>query len=98
MRILTIFEDTMIDAKLSSPNAAVATGFESGEMRWLGECVDLMTGKEMAFSWTNDQMSAVIALAMGVGEEDTPGFNAKNLYAIAEPLFKDWPKECRPIP
>ena len=59
---------------------------------------DNFTGKSGTAKWTPQQLCAVIALAFGAGEEKWLGYDVDALYATAEPLFKDWPAECRPIP
>ena len=66
--------------------------------RWRILCQDNFTGDNQEASWTNEQFTSVLALMNGVGEDETPGFDAKKLYEVCEPLFKDWPKNVRPIP
>ena len=65
---------------------------------WLITVTDARTGKTASGKWTPEQLCAVLTLAQGAGEEKWSGYWAEKLYAIAEPLFKDWPAECRPIP
>lgn len=59
---------------------------------------DRFSGKCATDLWTNQQMAAVLVLAMGVGEDNDPGYDIRTLYEVAEGAIKDLPPEVRPIP
>lgn len=55
---------------------------------------DSFMGTVMYDRWTQEQIVAVVTLAL-LGDEIP---QAASLYEIAEPLFDDWPQGCRCIP
>lgn len=65
--------------------------------KWQGTCYDTLSGKSQDFTWTMEEFTAIIALALN-GEDMNYRINVRECYAIAEPLVKDWPVEARPIP
>ncbi len=73
---------------------------------WEGVILDSPTGKTAKVGFNNVQLSAIVALALGLGEDliDTDETLVDRLVEIAEPCFKttidgkDFPKECRMIP
>lgn len=72
--------------------------------RWQVVLSDIVTGKTFEALWTNRELAAVLALAVGsedFGESKAAVDNTLygTLYALAEPLFaKPCPPECRLIP
>lgn len=65
---------------------------------WDVTCKSMFDGSEGKGQWTNEQLLAVQVLAHGAGEEKYNGYHIEYLYAMCEPLFKDWPKNARCIP
>jgi hypothetical protein len=61
---------------------------------WSCCITDTMKGQEQWESWSNTQMAAVIALA--IGGDETPFATA--CYEIAEGAVSELPNELRPIP
>ncbi len=60
---------------------------------------DNLTGKTERRVWTVNQLTAVLALAMGIGEERLINDQAVDqLYEIARPAVADFAKEVVPIP
>lgn len=64
------------------------------DVLWDTTITDALTGKTVKKSFSDAEMGAILALAIG-GEEYS---FTKELYEIAEPAMKDIPKECRLIP
>lgn len=62
--------------------------------RWNVEIVDVITGESAIRIWTNDQIAAVLALAVG-GDEIT---FAESAYKIAEHAVSFILQSLRPIP
>lgn len=62
---------------------------------WHVLVTDEFTLTSRSAKWDNREMAAVLALMMS---EDLPVDTSRALYRIAEPLFKDWPQNVRPIP
>lgn len=57
---------------------------------WEGTISDGPSGSvQDVENWTDSQVSAVLALASGIGEEAPESEMTKQLYVVAEPLFKD---------
>lgn len=93
IHVTILIEDTTIVAEYRVDRE------ESTEPRWRGKCVDNLTGKFEKIDWTNEQMTAVLALGLGsVAEDSIPGYDTKKLYEVAEEAIKGWQKEVRPIP
>lgn len=68
-------------------------------VHWHVAVKDALSGKEMSASWSYQELGAVLYLMAGTGEDDRTDQELVSLmYAIAEPLVKDWPQEVRPIP
>jgi hypothetical protein len=66
---------------------------------WNVHCIGWENVETSATGWTTKQVGAVLFLMVGCGEEGGVDEELTELmYKIAEPLIKDWPKECRPIP
>lgn len=64
------------------------------DVSWETTIMDALTGKTVKKSFSDAEIGAILALAVG-GE----GYDfTKELYDIAEPAMKDIPPECRPIP
>jgi hypothetical protein len=59
-------------------------------------CTDFITGNQATAVVTHIQAGAILALL--VGGEDYPEETVSALYAIAEPIIRNFPQECRPIP
>jgi hypothetical protein len=60
---------------------------------------DAFSGQERMATWSYQELGAVLYLMAGTGEDDRTDQELTALmYAIAEPLFKDWPNEVRCIP
>lgn len=78
-----------------------------GPEKWVGNIRDLQSGQTKQVEWTDAELGAVLALAAGIGEDDSlklPGEHARSilinsLYTIATPLFNsDDGGSCRMIP
>ena len=74
----------------------------TNEASWKGIIGDGHTGKNQEVSWTDEQLAAILALAIAGPdfEKQMPDLNssvAAHLYRIAEPAVKNLPKELRPI-
>ena len=65
------------------------------EYWWYGTCLDLFLVKRVEFKWTNQQWSAICAIANGIGD---PGYDFEKLYEVAEEALKGFPEDVRPIP
>ena len=90
MQIHLIFADTLFQAWFQD------TPTDGHKVLWNGHCVDLPSGTRQEFhGWTEEQMGAVVAL---ITTDTWSPDMTKWLYETAEPLVKDWPRECRPIP
>lgn len=61
---------------------------------WETTITDALTGKTVKKSFSDAEIGAILALAVGGEEYDF----TKELYNIAEPAMKDIPTECRLIP
>ena len=59
---------------------------------WNVVSFDVVSGQIANAIWTTKELRACLELAIGGDDSRT------DLYSILEPLVKDWPKECRPIP
>jgi hypothetical protein len=105
LKVLLILEDGILDAEFNTPDPLTPDAFPNSGL-WRIRSADSLTGKQIEEHITTEQLGAIVALAVG-GEEGI--FNHANapvgdhnlsnqLYAVAEPVVKDWPKECRPIP
>lgn len=86
-----ILEDTFLVAnrdtiRTESPDEQVT--FES---KWVGFCCNMFTDKTVKFCWSDEQLAAVMSLAIG-------GDGPPNVYAVAEAAIESWPSEIRPIP
>lgn len=69
------------------------------EVHWHIIVRDALSGKERQDSWTYQELGAVLYLMAGTGEDErTDKELTAVMYSIAEPLFKGWPAELRPIP
>ena len=56
-----------------------------------------ITGKVIC-NVSDEQVSAILALAMGAGENDWEGYDVPKLYEIANQVCGKLPTEIRPIP
>jgi len=82
-------EDTRIVADRDSASAP------SG--KWWVTVSDNLTGKHISADFADNELAAIVGLLVGGDELGDDELSAK-LYAIAEPLVCDWPRELRPIP
>jgi hypothetical protein len=88
IQIQAVFEDI----QFSATRDIVTLG------RWEIKINDKLTRIGFMTDWSDVEVSAVMALATGIGEEQQDQELTAKLYAIAEPLFADAPKEVRMIP
>lgn len=96
-----ILEDTLLIATDVGPDPRTPEDLAAGKPfppSLNVVCTDQLTGKVATGKWTVEQLCAVLTLAQGAGEEKWDGYWPEKLYAVVEPLFKDWPTECRPVP
>jgi hypothetical protein len=91
LHIDATFEDARL---IITRSAAIPTSSSS----WVGTISDNMTGKEYVVQWSDIEVSAVLALATGMGEDDPESDLTMKLYEIAEPLFNNLASELRLIP
>lgn len=65
---------------------------------WDVTLTDNLTGVTAKCRWTDDQFAAITALALGVGEEKSPGYDIEKLYEVANAALENVPTQCYPIP
>jgi len=63
---------------------------------WNTTLLDNHSGLSQRVEWNNDQLWAVVTLALG--DDELEPTLAKHLYEIAEPLFTNLPGALRIIP
>lgn len=104
MFVQMILEDVILNATRfdanRQENAILAKdGKPAPAAGWHVQVRDGFSGMTHSAVWTDQQMSAISALAHGIGEEqETPASVSDYLYSIAEPALAGFPKECRCIP
>lgn len=86
-----VMENTVVVATASEMEDDGIKGYGSV---WNATIFDTLTGKTVKKDFTQTEMGAILALAIG-GEEYA---FIPALYEIAEPAMKDIPTECRLIP
>lgn len=66
---------------------------------WTGRAVCFKTQTVQEFSWTDEQLCAVLALGpFSMGVDPKEGYDIARLYDVADPLFADWPAGMKLIP
>lgn len=69
---------------------------------WRVEVQDGHSGKTVEDYFNDTEFAWLMWLIGGAGEDYTDQGKAKEVvqmaYDAVEPIIKDWPKECRPIP
>lgn len=102
-----ILEDTIIIAARGDIHNPEDRDFAVDQVHpqgWHVNVADSLTGKMAKGIFTDVEFALLTALAIGLGEEWHERGNSfekafvKTAYSVLEPKFKDWPKECRPIP
>jgi hypothetical protein len=92
--VTSIGDLTMLHVVLLLEDTTIVADFRDG--KWFGTCADNLSGQRREFAWTCEEFAAIAALA--IGGEDQEEFLTTALYALANPLVSDWPREVRPIP
>jgi hypothetical protein len=89
-----------IELMFTAEDITLAAAWEGDpEVHWHIMIKDELSGKHREASWTYQQLGAVLYLMAGTGEDERTDKELTALmYSVAEPLFKGWPPELRPIP
>jgi hypothetical protein len=85
IKISVVLEDVTLNAILNQIKSPPV---------WEVTCTDSPSGKTETGEWSDKELLAVLNLGL---PHDADG-DVDALYEIAEPLFKNWAPEVRPIP
>lgn len=91
-----IVEDIVLDAR--RVNITKDTPEVSETWRWDGTSTDLMSGRSVEFSLTDEQWAAMLWLAISQDSDDPGSRVNRSFRDDAREAVADWPKECRPFP
>jgi hypothetical protein len=89
LKFFLILEDLVLTADyIDSPDLAPNS--------WSLEIHDRVSGQSMRSRLSPQEMAALqYLIALG---DDSKDLISKAMSGLLEPVMKDWPKECRPIP